>query len=144
MFVVLFHFIAESPIRQGFIKTLGDNLFPNRGHRSHTWYPPLRLSTVTAMASVTFAKFNASSSQWIGQQSFSQRQGSSARFPARRVSVPIRAGSYSEELVQTAVSFRLFWGKLREREGEFFESHVLRLFDFWRIKSNQLNRVHLS
>ncbi|RVW16943.1 Fructose-bisphosphate aldolase 3, chloroplastic [Vitis vinifera] len=54
------------------------------------------------MASVTFAKFNASSSQWIGQQSFSQRQGSSARFPARRVSVPIRAGSYSEELVQTA------------------------------------------
>ncbi|KAJ9708302.1 hypothetical protein PVL29_000384 [Vitis rotundifolia] len=54
------------------------------------------------MASVSFAKLNAPSSQWIGQQSFSQRQGSSARFPARRVSVPIRAGSYSEELVQTA------------------------------------------
>ena len=53
------------------------------------------------------AKLNAASSQWIGQQSFTQRQGSSSsstRFATRRVSFPIRAKAYSEELVQTAVS----------------------------------------
>ncbi|KAK7852327.1 fructose-bisphosphate aldolase 3 [Quercus suber] len=51
------------------------------------------------------AKLNAASSQWIGQQSFTQRQGSSSastRFATRRVSFPIRAKAYSEELVQTA------------------------------------------
>lgn len=55
------------------------------------------------MASASFVKLNASSSPWIGQLSFNQRTGSSARLPATRVSV-IRAGSYSEELVKTAVS----------------------------------------
>uniref|UniRef100_A0A9I9CL60 Fructose-bisphosphate aldolase n=1 Tax=Cucumis melo TaxID=3656 RepID=A0A9I9CL60_CUCME len=53
------------------------------------------------MASLSFAKLNASSSQWIAQQSFSQKRGSSSR---RRLSVPIRAGAYSDELVQTAKS----------------------------------------
>ena len=54
------------------------------------------------MACLSFAKLNASSSQWIAQQSFSQKRGSSSR---RRVSLLIRAGAYSDELVQTAVSF---------------------------------------
>jgi len=57
------------------------------------------------MASASFVKLNASSSPWIGQRSFNQRSGSSSRSPAARVSV-IRAGSYSDELVKTAVSFR--------------------------------------
>ncbi|KAJ0449296.1 hypothetical protein HanHA89_Chr17g0726821 [Helianthus annuus] len=56
------------------------------------------------MASASFVKLNASSSPWIGQRSFNQRPGSSSRSSAARVSV-IRAGSYSEELVQTAVTF---------------------------------------
>lgn len=56
------------------------------------------------MACASFTKLNASSSQWIGQQSFNQRPASSSRLPVRRVSV-VRAGSYSEELVKTAVSF---------------------------------------
>lgn len=58
------------------------------------------------MACASFAKLNAASSQWIGQQSFTQRTGSSSstRFMTRRVSVPIRAGAYTQELVQTAVS----------------------------------------
>lgn len=60
------------------------------------------------MACASFAKLNAASSQWIGQQSFTQRTGSSSstRFATRRVSVPIRAGAYTEELVKTAVSSR--------------------------------------
>lgn len=55
------------------------------------------------MACSSFAKLNSSSSQWIGQQSSSQRP---ARLSApRRVSVPIRAaGGYADELVLTAVS----------------------------------------
>lgn len=61
------------------------------------------------MASLSFAKLNASSSQWIAQQSFSQKRGSSSR---RRLSVPIRAGAYSDELVQTAVSFWFLCGDL--------------------------------
>ncbi|KAI8020660.1 hypothetical protein LOK49_LG03G00446 [Camellia lanceoleosa] len=40
---------------------------------------------------------------WIGQQSFNQRSGSPCRFASPRVSV-VRAKSYSDELVKTAVS----------------------------------------
>ncbi|KAL0424691.1 UNVERIFIED_CONTAM: Fructose-bisphosphate aldolase 3, chloroplastic [Sesamum radiatum] len=48
-------------------------------------------------------KLSASSSSWIaGQQAVNQRPGSAARFPTRRVSV-IRAGSYTDELIKTAV-----------------------------------------
>lgn len=59
------------------------------------------------MACATFLKLNAPSSQWIGQQSFTQRSGSSTRLASRRVSVPIRAGAYTDELVKTAVSLLL-------------------------------------
>ena len=59
------------------------------------------------MACASFAKLNSLSSQWIGQQSISSRRGSSTHFAARRVSVPIRAGAYTDELIQTAVSFLL-------------------------------------
>ncbi|CAL5396647.1 unnamed protein product [Camellia sinensis] len=55
------------------------------------------------MACSSLVKLNASSSQWIGQQSFNQRPGSSCRFASPRVSV-VRAGSYSDELVKTAKS----------------------------------------
>ncbi|KAI7997048.1 hypothetical protein LOK49_LG10G00807 [Camellia lanceoleosa] len=57
------------------------------------------------MACSSLVKLNASSSQWIGQQSLNQRPGSSSscRFATRRVSV-VRAGSYSDELVKTAKS----------------------------------------
>lgn len=57
-----------------------------------------------AMACASLSKLNAASSQWIGQQSFTQRKGSSTR----RVSVPIRAKAYTEELVETAVSHIIF------------------------------------
>lgn len=56
------------------------------------------------MAATSFVKLNASSSQWIGQRPLSQRSGSASFCPARRVSV-VRAGSYSEELIKTAVIF---------------------------------------
>nr|DAD31930.1 TPA_asm: hypothetical protein HUJ06_010781 [Nelumbo nucifera] len=56
------------------------------------------------MVSAGLVKLNASSSQWIGQQSFNQRPGSSLRSAPRRVALPIRAGAYTEELVQTAKS----------------------------------------
>lgn len=67
------------------------------------------LSVDEAMASLSFAKLNASSSQWIAHQSFSQKRGSSS---GRRLSVSIRAGAYSDELVQTAVSFLFVCGDL--------------------------------
>ncbi|KAK8579437.1 hypothetical protein V6N13_142647 [Hibiscus sabdariffa] len=55
------------------------------------------------MPSVSFAKLNAPSSTWIGgQQSLSQRSGSSTRLATRRVSLPIRAGVYTDELIKTA------------------------------------------
>ncbi|KAI3990070.1 hypothetical protein MKX01_013556 [Papaver californicum] len=55
------------------------------------------------MASMSMVKLNASSSQWIGQQSFNRKNnGSLFSRSARRVSLPIRAGSYTDELVQTA------------------------------------------
>nr|KJB61142.1 hypothetical protein B456_009G342900 [Gossypium raimondii] len=55
------------------------------------------------MACVSFAKLNAPSSSWIvGQQSLPQRSGSSARLATRRVSLPIRAGAYTDELIKTA------------------------------------------
>ncbi|KAI3834918.1 hypothetical protein MKW98_016031 [Papaver atlanticum] len=55
------------------------------------------------MASMSFVKLNASSSQWIGQQSFNQKNNDPLfSRSARRVSMPIRAGSYTDELVQTA------------------------------------------
>ncbi|KAL9688230.1 hypothetical protein QQ045_032649 [Rhodiola kirilowii] len=38
---------------------------------------------------------------WIGQQSFTQRR-SSSKAVSQRLATPIRAGSYSEELVKTA------------------------------------------
>ncbi|KAL9663777.1 hypothetical protein QQ045_019168 [Rhodiola kirilowii] len=53
------------------------------------------------MACASFVKLNASPSQLIGQQSFTQR-GSSSKTAIRRFATPIRAGSYSEELVKTA------------------------------------------
>lgn len=59
------------------------------------------------MACSSMVKFNAAASSWIGgQQSFNQRSGSACRLPSRRVSV-IRAGSYTDELVKTAVSLIL-------------------------------------
>lgn len=56
------------------------------------------------MACSSLVKLNAASSSWIaGQQSVNPRIGSAAPFPTRRVSI-IRAGSYTDELVKTAVS----------------------------------------
>ncbi|XP_028057227.1 uncharacterized protein LOC114261201 isoform X3 [Camellia sinensis] len=54
------------------------------------------------MACTSLVKLNASSSQWISWQSFNQRPGSSCRFASPRVSI-VRAESYSDELVKTAV-----------------------------------------
>jgi hypothetical protein len=51
------------------------------------------------------AKLNSLSSQWIANNPFSSRRGSSAA--PRGVSLRIRA-SYSDELVQTAVSIFLY------------------------------------
>lgn len=61
------------------------------------------------MASSSLVKLNASSSSWIGQQSFNQRSGSSCRLPVsnRRVSVIRAAGSYTDELIKTAVTLSL-------------------------------------
>ncbi|KAK2967211.1 hypothetical protein RJ640_030128 [Escallonia rubra] len=55
------------------------------------------------MACSNLVKLNATSSSWIGQQSFGQRSAAPLGSPARRVSV-VRAGSYADELVQTAKS----------------------------------------
>lgn len=55
------------------------------------------------MACSSLAKLNAASSQWIGQQSFTQRHGSSTSLSTRRVAVPIRAKAYTDELILTAV-----------------------------------------
>jgi len=50
------------------------------------------------------AKLNSLSSQWIANNPFSSRGvGSSSLSSTRNVSLPIRA-SYSDELVQTAVT----------------------------------------
>ncbi|GMI87856.1 hypothetical protein HRI_002454900 [Hibiscus trionum] len=58
------------------------------------------------MACATFVKLNAASFYSIGgQKSFTQRPGSSTPLTgARRVSLPIRAGSYTDELIKTAKS----------------------------------------
>ncbi|THG19771.1 hypothetical protein TEA_008325 [Camellia sinensis var. sinensis] len=61
------------------------------------------LTPLKAMACTSLVKLNASSSQWISWQSFNQRPGSSCRFASPRVSI-VRAESYSDELVKTAVS----------------------------------------
>ncbi|KAF4355089.1 hypothetical protein G4B88_004301 [Cannabis sativa] len=54
-------------------------------------------------ACASFVKLNASSSNWIGQQSFAQPRGSSSsRLTRSRVALPIRAGAYTDELVKTA------------------------------------------
>ncbi|KAF4350981.1 hypothetical protein F8388_021688 [Cannabis sativa] len=54
-------------------------------------------------ACASFVKLNASSSNWIGQQSFAQPRGSSSsRLTRNRVALPIRAGAYTDELVKTA------------------------------------------
>lgn len=57
------------------------------------------------MACSSVVKLNAAASSWIaGQQSINRRPGSTARPPSRRASV-IRAGSYTDELIKTAVRF---------------------------------------
>lgn len=62
---------------------------------------PFFFALAAPMACASFAKLNAASSPWIGgQQSFSRRN----RLSTPRVSVPIRAKAYTDELVQTAVS----------------------------------------
>ncbi|KAK8567755.1 hypothetical protein V6N13_105708 [Hibiscus sabdariffa] len=56
------------------------------------------------MACAYFAKLNAASVYSIGgQKSFTQRPRSSTSLATRTVSLPIRAGSYTDELIQTAL-----------------------------------------
>ncbi|CAI0383304.1 unnamed protein product [Linum tenue] len=53
-------------------------------------------------SSATFAKLDAASSTWIGRQSLSSRPQPSSRLAPSRVSLPIRAGHYTDELLKTA------------------------------------------
>lgn len=57
---------------------------------------------IITMASSSFVKLNALSSPRISHRSFAHPAASPS--PPRRVSFAIRAGSYSDELVKTAVS----------------------------------------
>ncbi|CAL0316401.1 unnamed protein product [Lupinus luteus] len=55
------------------------------------------------MSCASFVKLTTLSPHWIGNNPFSSRRGGSSPLTAtRRVSLPIRATSYSDELVQTA------------------------------------------
>lgn len=104
---------ADSPRNRSLLISLSHQL---RHHQTskHPKSVDLSLSLCKLRAIVAVdrgamaCKLSATSSQWIGQQSFTQRNGSSSSTrlvsAPRRVSFPIQAKAYTDELVQTAVS----------------------------------------